>query len=306
MLHTLTRFAFEQTTTGSEIIVTEHVSIDVPRGTLSSKQREVLLNGIDTDRIARRRQGKGTSGPLLSYLEQADVRAHADRIFGHGGWDCETLDVVQAFEEQASNGNWNVGYRVTMQVTIYDPAGLPVCRYSETAVGTPMGPMADRGDAHDMAVKTAASDAMKRCFINLGDQFGLSLYWKGRTAPVVLTTLVDGGSMPDQIPAVPAEETPESSGPEPSPEHEQPVMLPDTGQPEIPEAAFEMCLDEIRVAAVVPDSGVRLLALASIKQRYPEAVLNRTTVVRGSTITLGALVDRASVGEFVPAEEATS
>ena len=156
--------------------MTDTVNISASRGRLTEVQRKVLLQGIDTNRIARRRQGKGNSGPLLSYLEQADVRAHADRVFGFGGWDAETLDVTMCFEEQAGDGKWNVGYRVTMQVTVYDPEGLPVCRYSETAVGTPMGPMADRGDAHDMAVKTAASDAMKHYFINLGDQFGLSLY----------------------------------------------------------------------------------------------------------------------------------
>ena len=40
-----------------------------------------------------------------------------------------------------------------------------------------------------MAVKTAESDALKRAAINLGDQFGLSLYNNGSTAPVVTQTL---------------------------------------------------------------------------------------------------------------------
>ncbi len=267
-------------------------------GQFNARQREVLLNGIDTERIAKRKQGKGTSGPLLSYLEQADVRAHANRMFGHGGWDCETLDVTQVFEEQNADGRWNVGYRVTMRLTVRNFAGQQVACYSESAVGTPMGAMQDRGDAHDMAVKTASSDAMKRCFINLGDQFGLSLYWKGRTSPVVLTTLFESEALP-AAPPVPAED--DSSESEPAPqEQEQPPTLPDTGEADI---AFTNALDEIRVAAVVPDSSIRLLALAGIRGRYPAVILERSTTVKGATVTLAALIDRASVGEFVPAEE---
>jgi hypothetical protein len=41
-----------------------------------------------------------------------------------------------------------------------------------------------------MAIKTAESDAFKRAAINLGDQFGLSLYNNGSTQPVVKQTLV--------------------------------------------------------------------------------------------------------------------
>jgi hypothetical protein len=44
-----------------------------------------------------------------------------------------------------------------------------------------------------MAIKTAESDALKRAAINLGDQFGLSLYNNGATAPVVIQTLSEIG-----------------------------------------------------------------------------------------------------------------
>jgi hypothetical protein len=40
-----------------------------------------------------------------------------------------------------------------------------------------------------MAVKTAESDALKRCAVNLGTQFGLSLYQNGATVDVVQRTL---------------------------------------------------------------------------------------------------------------------
>ena len=40
-----------------------------------------------------------------------------------------------------------------------------------------------------MAVKTAESDALKRAAINLGTQFGLSLYQNGSLRDVIIQTL---------------------------------------------------------------------------------------------------------------------
>jgi hypothetical protein len=42
-----------------------------------------------------------------------------------------------------------------------------------------------------MAIKTAESDALKRAAINLGTQFGLSLYNNGSLRDVVVQTLDD-------------------------------------------------------------------------------------------------------------------
>jgi hypothetical protein len=41
-----------------------------------------------------------------------------------------------------------------------------------------------------MQLKSAISGALKRCAVNLGDQFGLSLYRDGSVAPVVQRSLV--------------------------------------------------------------------------------------------------------------------
>ena len=79
----------------------------------------------------------------------------------------------------------NVGYKVVGQLRIHATGAT----YTEAAVGSATLPQ--RGEAHDMAVKTAESDALKRAAINLGDQFGLSLYNNGAVAPVVVKTLVE-------------------------------------------------------------------------------------------------------------------
>lgn len=64
--------------------------------------------------------------------------------------------------------------------------------YSEAAVGSATGGAESSGigDLHDNAIKSAASDALKRCAINLGTQFGLSLYDNGSTREIIKKVLV--------------------------------------------------------------------------------------------------------------------
>lgn len=147
---------------------------------LTQEQYEQLMKPLNPSRIAQRQGGGGRS---LSYLEAWDVKAHLIRIFGFGGWSWDVISVEQAFE-QDTGGKWNVGYRVAGRLTI------PIldCSYTEAAVGSATLPQ--RGEAHDMAVKTAESDAVKRAAINLGTQFGLSLYNNGDTKDVVMKTLI--------------------------------------------------------------------------------------------------------------------
>jgi DNA recombination protein Rad52 len=145
---------------------------------ITSKQQEILLKGINGDRIAQRKGGGGRS---LSYLEAWDVKAHMNRIFGFLNWSADVTSAELAYEDN-SDGRWNVAYKVILTLRVNGAS------YTEAAVGSATLP--SRGEAHDMAVKTAESDAFKRAAINIGDQFGLSLYNNGSTAPVVKQTLV--------------------------------------------------------------------------------------------------------------------
>ena len=147
---------------------------------LTDEQHEILLKGINPSRIAQRQGGGGRS---LSYLEAWDVKAHLNRIFGFLNWSADVLEAALAFE-QDTGGKWNVGYKVVLCLRVNGAS------YTEAAVGSSTLPQ--RGEAHDMAIKTAESDALKRAAINLGDQFGLSLYNNGSTTPVVVKTLVGG------------------------------------------------------------------------------------------------------------------
>lgn len=146
---------------------------------LNDKQHDVLLRPLNPARVSARQQ----AGRSLSYLEAWDVKAHLIRIFGFGGWSADVLSADLAFEDQTQKGSWNVGYKVVLRLSIPNL----YCTYTEAAVGQATLPQ--RGEAHDMAVKTAESDALKRAAINLGDQFGLSLYNNGSLKPAVGTVL---------------------------------------------------------------------------------------------------------------------
>lgn len=146
---------------------------------LNEQQYEQLLKPLNVTRVAKR---KGAGTLELSYLEAYDVKAHLIRIFGFGGWNWNVTDATLMYEEKVG-ANWSVGYKVlgTLHVPLLN------CTYSEAVVGSAINPQ--RGECHDMAVKTAESDAIKRAAINLGTQFGLSLYNNGSVRDIVLQTL---------------------------------------------------------------------------------------------------------------------
>ena len=173
---------------------------------LNDAQYEQLLKPLNPARVAKR----GQAGRQLSYLEAWDVKAHLNRIFGFLNWSADVTSAELAFEEQNEKNQWQVGYKVILCLRINGAS------YTEAAVGSANLP--SRGEAHDMAIKTAESDALKRAAINLGTQFGLSLYDNGSTKDVVGKTLdkSDTVSHNEGEPAIPmaemSEEVPDSEG----------------------------------------------------------------------------------------------
>lgn len=208
---------------------------------LNDLQYKMLLSPLNSNRVAKRSQ----SGRSLSYVEAWDIKRTLIRIFGFGGWSWEVLDAEAAFifyPEQTGTKNFKVGYKVRGRLTVYGigPAGEDA-HYTEAAVGTANLP--DAGEAHDMAVKTAESDALKRAAICLGTQFGLSLYQNGATGDVVQRTLdresLHGVATPQSVKeAAAAVEAPVSTYDDPPVAPEEPI--PATQEPsEAPEPSEE-------------------------------------------------------------------
>jgi recombination DNA repair RAD52 pathway protein len=157
---------------------------------LLDQQHEALMRPLRSSRVAKRQQG----GKTLSYLEAWDVRAHLIRMFGFANFDIELLD--QQFlgmrEYVTKDGKPMVEpyWFAKIQLTVRGERGQALAVYSDAAVGSNAAPDYLLVDAHDNAIKTACSDALKRCAINLGTQFGLSLYDNGSTSDVVRVTVL--------------------------------------------------------------------------------------------------------------------
>ena len=145
---------------------------------LTVRQQEQLIKPINPKRVHQDAKG-------FSHLEAWDVRAHMNRVFGFCGWSANVTAmelVCEGLEKGKDNRErWEVTYRACCTISVNGAS------YTEWAGGDAVNPR--RGEAHDQAMKTAESQAFKRCAVNLGDQFGLSLYNNGGTSAVVGRTL---------------------------------------------------------------------------------------------------------------------
>lgn len=153
---------------------------------LSEQQVRVLLAGINPQRV-HSRDG-------MSHLQAYDVRRVLNTVFGFARWSADVVDVTMLYDRPQKLGNGKdgaaVAYRCTLRLTVCAPDGTVLATYTEAATGDGVMPLGKHADAHDFAIKTAESQALKRAAVNLGDQFGLSLYNAGSTKPLVQTTLV--------------------------------------------------------------------------------------------------------------------
>jgi len=122
---------------------------------------------LDPDRVT-----VGDNGPLkgIPYLQGHDVIENANRIFGEGGWGFRVAGIPTCIEsgEQGQKGTTYGVYAVMGTLSV--AGGL---EFSD--IGTSVRQGSGSGGL-EMAVKGAATDALKRCLRMYGDQFGLVLY----------------------------------------------------------------------------------------------------------------------------------
>lgn len=149
---------------------------------LTPAQVGALMANIHGDRVKTLRKG----GRGFSYVEAYDIRATLIRLFGFGGFSVEVIEyTIQSVERDIpkSSGNGTTAFRVTATATTRLTIPRLGCVYTETAAANQSG--SEPGEVMDFAIKTAASDALKRCAANLGTQFGLSLYEDGKQTDIV-------------------------------------------------------------------------------------------------------------------------
>lgn len=170
---------------------------------LTAAQVNQLLAPIRPIRVLQDPRGN-------SHVSQQDVTAHLIRVLGFGNFDTRVLSCSLVFEQPRikegeqiiHSTRWDVCYRAHFQLIVKNWDGSVLACYEDASCGDAQNQ--NRQDAHDLAMKSAISTAKKRCAINLGDQFGLSLYNKGQMTALVKGTLVlpvgdDGKAQPADV-----------------------------------------------------------------------------------------------------------
>ena len=135
------------------------------------KQLQELQEPLSSQAVRTRNQ----SGRNLSYIEGWYAISEANRIFGFDSWDQEIVELKCVSERERKIGRdqkpgWGISYVASIRITVN---GI-----KREGVGAGHGIDVDPGQAHESAIKEAATDAMKRALMTFGNQFGLALYDK--------------------------------------------------------------------------------------------------------------------------------
>jgi DNA repair and recombination protein RAD52 len=132
-----------------------------------------LTRKLDPAHVKGRTQG----GTQVQYVEGWHAIAEANRIFGFGNWDRETMELRLLGEPRNVGDKWRVEYLARVRIGVTLPGKPPVIR---DGCGFGQGIDKDVGQAHESALKEAETDAMKRALMTFGNPFGLALYDKSR------------------------------------------------------------------------------------------------------------------------------
>jgi DNA recombination protein Rad52 len=141
----------------------------------SAKQVQALKRNLDR-RHVRTRQANGRE---LSYIEGWHAVAEANRIFGFDGWSRETTESKCVLARE-NRGSFLAVYIARVRITVH--AGRSTTIREGHGTGEGRGP--SPGEVHDIALKSAETDATKRALATFGKPFGLSLYGNGKMLPV--------------------------------------------------------------------------------------------------------------------------
>jgi hypothetical protein len=133
----------------------------------TDQQTRLLKAKLDAQHVKTRK----ADGATLHYIEGWHAIAEANRIFGFDGWDRRTLFTNCIWTGTAGDSHLAA---YVARVRIYVRAGdiLIVREGSGTGEGRAPTP----GQAHEIALKSAETDATKRALATFGNVFGLALY----------------------------------------------------------------------------------------------------------------------------------
>ena len=134
---------------------------------LSDTQIRQLRAKLDP-RHVKVRQANGAD---LHYVEGWHTIAEANRIFGFDAWDRRTM-ATHCIWNGTSGNRFVAGYTARVRISVR-AGDITIVRDGS---GSGEATAATRGQAHDLALKAAETDATKRALATFGNPFGLALY----------------------------------------------------------------------------------------------------------------------------------
>jgi DNA recombination protein Rad52 len=114
---------------------------------------------------------RNSNGNTLSYVEGWHAIAEANRIFGYEAWDRRTVSATCVWTE-AKAGTYRAVYTAKVRITVR-AGDIKVVREGS---GTCEATAVTAGQAHELSLKGAETDATKRALATFGNPFGLALY----------------------------------------------------------------------------------------------------------------------------------
>jgi Rad52/22 family double-strand break repair protein len=138
----------------------------------SDTQARQLKAKLDGQHVKARKE----NGATLHYIEGWHAIAEANRIFGYDAWDRRTV-ATRCVWTAATGPNYFAAYTARVRISVRAGDIVIVregCGTGEAKAITP-------GQAHEIALKTAETDATKRALATFGNPFGLALYDSERT-----------------------------------------------------------------------------------------------------------------------------
>mmetsp|Transcript_21890 Transcript_21890/g.33699 ORF Transcript_21890/g.33699 Transcript_21890/m.33699 type:complete len:390 (-) Transcript_21890:119-1288(-) len=137
-------------------------------GTIIYKSQYLSTNPLRSDCKER----LGWNNSKITYMTGDAVIRIMNSAFSHEGWSTEIVKEREVQCELQNDGRWHVGYIASVRITLQSGTSHEDC-------GTGEGHDENKLVAHDKALKTAITDAMKRAARHFGEKLGNALYVQG-------------------------------------------------------------------------------------------------------------------------------
>jgi len=132
---------------------------------------EAQLKSLEAKLDAKHVKTRQVQDTTLTYVEGWHVIAEANRIFGYDGWDRRTLTLNCVWSGRTEKG-YAAAYSAKVRIRVRAGAECVV----REGWGSGEARAATTGEAHELALKAAETDATKRALATFGNPFGLALY----------------------------------------------------------------------------------------------------------------------------------